>query len=94
MKYFLILLFYYFPNIRNESCLRSVSESLFHTVSETLRAYGLPHEPQFQTVHFASTLDGLISGVQTCVVELVLLEQVGGVGTVAAHQQVLVREKA
>lgn len=76
------------------SCLRSVSESLFNTISEALRAYSLPHEPQFQTVHFASTLDGFIPGVEACVVELVLLEQVGGVGTVAAHQQVLIREKS
>lgn len=73
-------------------CLPSISESLVDAVSEALRAYCLPHEPQFQTVHFASTLDGLIPSVKTCVVELVLLEQVGGVGTVAAHQQVLGRE--
>lgn len=74
------------------SCLPFIGESHFDAVSEAPRPYCLPHEPQFQTIHFASTLDGLIPSVQMYVVELVLLEQIGGVCTVAAHQQVLVKE--
>ena len=50
----------------------------------------LEHEPEFEGVDLASTLDGLVAGVKADVVELVLLEEVGGAGAVALVKQVLV----
>lgn len=56
---------------------------------QPLPALCLPHEPQLQTVHAAATLHHLISRVQSHVIELVLLEEVAGLGPVAAPKQVL-----
>lgn len=49
----------------------------------------LPHEPQLQTVHMAATLHHLVSSVQSHIIELVLLEEVAGLGPVATPEQVL-----
>lgn len=60
-----------------------------HTPLQPLPALRLPHEPQLQTVHTAAALHHLVSGVQSHVVELVLLEEVAGLRAVAAPEQVL-----
>lgn len=64
-------------------------EGLVHSLLQPLPALGLPHEPQLQTVHAAAALHHLVSCVQSHVVELVLLEEVAGLGPVAALEQVL-----
>lgn len=52
-------------------------------------AQGLPHQPEPEGVGLAGTLDALVSGVVADVVELVRLEEVGGVGRVAALKETL-----
>lgn len=71
------------------SCLPGESKGLVDALLQPLPTLCLPHEPQLQTVHAAATLHHLVSGVQSHVVELVLLEEVAGLGSMAALKQVL-----
>ena len=50
---------------------------------------GLPHQPEAEHVRLTATLDALVPGVTADVVELVLLEEVGRAGRVAALQEAL-----
>ena len=50
---------------------------------------GLPHQPEPENICFAAALDALVAGVTAYVVELVLLEEIGGAGRVAALQEPL-----
>ena len=59
-------------------------------MSLTLGWYGyLEHEPKLEGVDLAAALDGLVAGVIAHVIELVLLEKVGGAGRVALVQEAL-----
>lgn len=77
-------------------CLNTVGEVfsvLEHFVDVLLQsgcALGTPHEPELEHVGPAATLDVLVAGVVLGVVELVLLEEIGGVGRVALRQDSLV----
>lgn len=64
----------------------SVSKGPIHSLLQAFAAVGLPHQPQLKAIYFASTLDGLVSPVISYVVELVCLEEVGSLGTVASLQ--------
>ena len=66
-------------------------KGLVHTALQPLLALCLPHEPQLQTVHTPATLHHLVSRVQSHIVELVLLEEVAGLGPMTALEQVLRR---
>lgn len=70
-------------------CLPSESKGLVDAPLQPLPTLRLPHEPQLQTVHTAATLHHLVSGVQSHIVELVLLEEVAGLGPMATLEQVL-----
>ena len=52
---------------------------------------GFPHEPEFEDVHLAATLDRLVSSVEGHVVKLVLLEQVRGIGAMTLLEHTLER---
>lgn len=70
-------------------CLPGESKGLVDAPLQPLPTLCLPHEPQLQTIHTAATLHHLVSGVQSHIIELVLLEQVAGLGPMAALEQVL-----
>lgn len=53
-----------------------------YTLCKAAWADGFPHQPQLQTVSFATALHRLVTNVQTNIVEFVLLEQVRGIGAV------------
>lgn len=57
---------------------------------ETLAALGLPHEPELENIRPATALDVLVSRVEGCVIELVLLKQIGGICRVALAQNLRV----
>lgn len=65
------------------------SKGLVNAPLQPLPTLCLPHEPQLQAVHAAATLHHLVSGVQSHIIELVLLEEVAGLGSMAALEQVL-----
>lgn len=65
------------------------SKGLVDAPLQPLPTLSLPHEPQLQTVHTAATLHHLVSSVQSHIIEFVLLEEVAGLGPVAALEQVL-----
>lgn len=71
------------------SCLPGESKGLVDAPLQPLPTLCLPHEPQLQTVDAAATLHHLVSGVQSHIVELILLEEVAGLGSVATLEQVL-----
>lgn len=72
-------------------CLPGESEGPVDAPLQPLPALRLPHEPQLQAVHTAAALHHLVSGVQSHIVELVLLEEVAGLGPVAPLEKVLWR---
>ena len=57
---------------------------------ESLAAFGLPHEPEFENVGPPSALDVLIAKVVVRVVELVLLEQIRRLRAMCRLQETLV----
>ena len=65
------------------SCCKCVINHLLHVVL----APGLQHEPELEGVHLPAALHALVPGVVAHIVELVLLEQIGGVGRVGLVQQ-------
>lgn len=73
-------------------CLPGESKGLVDAPLQPQPALRLPHEPQLQTVHTAATLHHLVPRVQSHVIEFVLLEEVAGLGAMAALEQVLWRE--
>lgn len=75
------------------ACLPGESKGLVDAPLQPLPTLCLPHEPQLQAVHSAATLHHLVSGVQSHIIELVLLEEVAGLGSVAALEQVLCGRK-
>lgn len=60
-----------------------------HPALQPTGAQGLPHQPESEGVGLAATLDALVAGVIADVVELVRLEEVRGVGRVAALKKTL-----
>lgn len=76
------------PRLYHTGEVFSAVKDLIDVLLETLGALCPPHEPEFQHVGPASTLNMLVSGIVLGVIELVLLEQVGGVGGVSGAQQV------
>lgn len=60
-----------------------ILEHLVDVLFQSGSALGTPHEPKFEHVGTAATLDVLIAGVVLGVVEFVLLEEIGRVGRVA-----------
>lgn len=81
-------------DLRQPPLLPGKGKGPVHTPLQPLPPLRLPHEPQLQTVHTAAALHHLVSGVQSHVVELVLLEEVAGLGAVAAPEQVLLAGRA
>lgn len=69
--------------------LPCMNKSLVYTLFKAHGANSFPHQPQLQTVHLAAALHRLIPNVQVHIVELILLEEVCGIGTVALLQQIL-----
>lgn len=63
-----------------------------HARLQQSQAVHLHEHPQLEGVHFAATLDALVAGVVTHVVEFILLEEVRGARRVALLQQILCRE--
>ena len=61
----------------------------FNLTSERLLYLGSPHQPHFEDVHVATTLNGLVASVVGDVVVLVRLEQIGRVHLVATQEQTL-----
>lgn len=57
------------------------------------RALRLPHHPELEDVRPATALDVLVADVVDGVVELVLLEEVGGVGGVRSREDALVAQQ-
>ena len=66
---------------------------MVHPALQLSGPQGLPHQPEAERVCFAAALDALVTGVTADVVELVLLEEVGGAGRVAALQKALEEDK-
>lgn len=61
-------------------------KDLLHMRFEALAALGLPHKPELENIRATAALNVLVSGVEGCVVELVLLKQISGICRVALTQ--------
>lgn len=66
------------------------AEDLLDMRLQTLGALRLPHEPELKDIRSSAALDVLVAGVEGCVIELVLLEQVCRIGRMALGQHLLV----
>lgn len=69
------------------------AEDLLDMRFQALAALGLPHKPELEDIRPATALDVLVARVIGGIVELVLLEQVCGIGRVALSQHLLVARK-
>lgn len=60
---------------------------------ESFGALGTPHIPELVDISTTTALDVFVTGVVLCVVELILLEQISGIGRVARRQNAVVTAK-
>ncbi len=56
---------------------------------KTSIATSFPHQPKFECVYLAATLNALVTNIVAHIVEFICLEQTGGRGTVASIQNIL-----
>lgn len=66
-----------------------MGDSPVNTLFQAFWPYSFPHQPQLQAVNLTAALYRLVPCVQTHVIELILLEQVGCICAVAMLQKAL-----
>lgn len=62
-----------------------------HPLFQLSGSQSLPHEPELECIRLPAALDRLVSRVVADIIELILLEEVGGLGRVAALEEMLMK---
>lgn len=76
-------------HIQNCVVVPSQSQCSVYSLLEACGSQCFPHQPEFERIWTSAALNGLVTSVIADIVELVLLEQVGGLGRVTLLQEAL-----
>ena len=73
----------------NNNYKPGIVKDVINAFLQPLISPSLPHQPQLEYVHFPPALYALVARVVRYIIELVLLEEVAGIGTVTLLQHTL-----